>query len=268
MAATGSGAARDRTRLAATAYTAYDSPAPRARSAPAPKRPAISPDSARADHEERGADHRHAERRLDHRLDALAEHERGEHRDHERGGADREERRHRHPGEGHRAEIADLIGGHREAEERVGGGVGPHERRRAGARAKAPRRGGHDEEARGRDGEPRPADEERAEVGVPREHRHRRAGGAPGDRREPDEQETEAHGAGSIRDAQQAADGPPATGLSTDSQGSRRRVMTRIGFIGVGTMGLPMAKNLVKKGFAVNAFDTSTEASRRRWPRA
>ena len=36
--------------------------------------------------------------------------------------------------------------------------------------------------------------------------------------------------------------------------------MTRIGFIGVGTMGLPMAKNLVKKGFAVNAFDTSSEA--------
>ncbi len=36
--------------------------------------------------------------------------------------------------------------------------------------------------------------------------------------------------------------------------------MIRIGFIGVGTMGLPMAKNLVKKGFAVNAFDTSREA--------
>ena len=36
--------------------------------------------------------------------------------------------------------------------------------------------------------------------------------------------------------------------------------MTRIGFIGVGTMGLPMAKNLVKKGFAVTAFDTSRAA--------
>ena len=36
--------------------------------------------------------------------------------------------------------------------------------------------------------------------------------------------------------------------------------MTRIGFIGVGTMGLPMAKNLVKKGFAVTAFDSSPEA--------
>jgi 3-hydroxyisobutyrate dehydrogenase len=36
--------------------------------------------------------------------------------------------------------------------------------------------------------------------------------------------------------------------------------MTRIGFIGVGTMGLPMATNLVKKGFAVTAFDLNTEA--------
>lgn len=36
--------------------------------------------------------------------------------------------------------------------------------------------------------------------------------------------------------------------------------MTRIAFIGVGTMGLPMATNLVKKGFAVTAFDTSGEA--------
>ena len=36
--------------------------------------------------------------------------------------------------------------------------------------------------------------------------------------------------------------------------------MTRIGFIGVGTMGLPMAKNLVKKGFAVTAFDTNAAA--------
>ena len=36
--------------------------------------------------------------------------------------------------------------------------------------------------------------------------------------------------------------------------------MTRIGFIGVGTMGLPMAANLFKKGFAVTAFDLNTEA--------
>src|SRR5262245_45770060 len=33
--------------------------------------------------------------------------------------------------------------------------------------------------------------------------------------------------------------------------------MTRVTFIGVGTMGLPMAKNLVKKGFAVTAFDVN-----------
>ncbi len=36
--------------------------------------------------------------------------------------------------------------------------------------------------------------------------------------------------------------------------------MTRIGFIGVGTMGLPMAGNLLKKGFAVTAYDTRPEA--------
>jgi 3-hydroxyisobutyrate dehydrogenase len=36
--------------------------------------------------------------------------------------------------------------------------------------------------------------------------------------------------------------------------------MTRIGFIGVGTMGLPMATNLVKKGFAVTAYDLNPEA--------
>jgi 3-hydroxyisobutyrate dehydrogenase len=36
--------------------------------------------------------------------------------------------------------------------------------------------------------------------------------------------------------------------------------MTCIGFIGVGTMGLPMATNLVKKGFAVTAFDLNAEA--------
>jgi 3-hydroxyisobutyrate dehydrogenase len=36
--------------------------------------------------------------------------------------------------------------------------------------------------------------------------------------------------------------------------------MTRIGFIGVGTMGLPMAKNLVKQGFSVTAYDASRDA--------
>jgi len=36
--------------------------------------------------------------------------------------------------------------------------------------------------------------------------------------------------------------------------------MTRIGFIGVGTMGLPMAMNLVKKAFRLTAFDVNPEA--------
>jgi 3-hydroxyisobutyrate dehydrogenase len=36
--------------------------------------------------------------------------------------------------------------------------------------------------------------------------------------------------------------------------------MRRIGFIGVGTMGLPMAKNLIRKGFAVTAYDAEPEA--------
>src|SRR5262245_24085170 len=36
--------------------------------------------------------------------------------------------------------------------------------------------------------------------------------------------------------------------------------MMSIGFIGVGTMGLPMAANLAKKGFAVTAYDRSPEA--------
>jgi 3-hydroxyisobutyrate dehydrogenase len=36
--------------------------------------------------------------------------------------------------------------------------------------------------------------------------------------------------------------------------------MARIAFIGVGTMGLPMARNLVKKGFAVTAYDLNLEA--------
>ena len=38
--------------------------------------------------------------------------------------------------------------------------------------------------------------------------------------------------------------------------------MTRIGFIGVGTMGLPMARNLVAHSFAVTAFDLDTRAVR------
>ena len=31
----------------------------------------------------------------------------------------------------------------------------------------------------------------------------------------------------------------------------------KVGFIGLGNMGLPMASNLVKAGFAVNGFDVS-----------
>ncbi len=38
--------------------------------------------------------------------------------------------------------------------------------------------------------------------------------------------------------------------------------MTRVGFIGVGTMGRPMAKNLAAKGFVVTAYDTSAAALR------
>src|SRR5262245_57810426 len=38
--------------------------------------------------------------------------------------------------------------------------------------------------------------------------------------------------------------------------------MARIGFVGVGTMGLPMATNLAKKGFAVTAFDVNPDAVR------
>src|SRR5262249_25619875 len=38
--------------------------------------------------------------------------------------------------------------------------------------------------------------------------------------------------------------------------------MMRVAFIGVGTMGLPMARNLVKKAFAVAAYDANPEAVR------
>ena len=38
--------------------------------------------------------------------------------------------------------------------------------------------------------------------------------------------------------------------------------MAQIGFVGVGTMGLPMATNLARKGFAVTAFDVNPEAVR------
>ena len=35
--------------------------------------------------------------------------------------------------------------------------------------------------------------------------------------------------------------------------------MKRIGFIGLGTMGKPMAKNLLKAGFEVDAFDVNPD---------
>jgi 3-hydroxyisobutyrate dehydrogenase len=38
---------------------------------------------------------------------------------------------------------------------------------------------------------------------------------------------------------------------------NRRLQMTRVGFIGIGTMGTPMAANLVKKGFAVTLHDAT-----------
>src|SRR5207245_2145519 len=56
-------------------------------------------------------------------------------------------------------------------------------------------------------------------------------------------------------------DRPPRRGMGGRlAPPARRHGMTRIGFIGVGTMGLPMAKNLVQKGFAVTAFDSNSEA--------
>ena len=36
--------------------------------------------------------------------------------------------------------------------------------------------------------------------------------------------------------------------------------MTEIGFVGIGNMGLPMVANLVKAGFAVQAYDVRREA--------
>ena len=36
--------------------------------------------------------------------------------------------------------------------------------------------------------------------------------------------------------------------------------MTKVGFVGLGSMGLPMAKNLAAKGFAVTGFDLRAEA--------
>ena len=39
--------------------------------------------------------------------------------------------------------------------------------------------------------------------------------------------------------------------------------MKKVGFIGLGNMGLPMAYNIIKAGIEVNAFDLSTDAMQR-----
>ena len=39
--------------------------------------------------------------------------------------------------------------------------------------------------------------------------------------------------------------------------------MAKIGFIGLGNMGLPMAQNLIKAGHAVTGFDVSEYAAER-----
>src|SRR3970282_1866623 len=44
------------------------------------------------------------------------------------------------------------------------------------------------------------------------------------------------------------------------TRAKRRMSVETIGFIGVGTMGLPMAANLLKKGFAVTAYNLNPEA--------
>lgn len=38
--------------------------------------------------------------------------------------------------------------------------------------------------------------------------------------------------------------------------------MTTVGFIGLGSMGMPMARNLLAKGFAVQGFDVRAESVR------
>ena len=47
------------------------------------------------------------------------------------------------------------------------------------------------------------------------------------------------------------------------TNGSGGDAMAKIGFIGLGNMGLPMAQNLVKAGHAVSGFDLSEYAAER-----
>src|SRR5712692_7465673 len=211
--------------------------------------------AARAEDEQGGAGHSHPETREEHRGQPLAEERRGEEGDHDGRRADREKGGDGHPRQRHRREVADLVAGHRGSAVKQGTQVRRVPERRvdqAPAAARGPcslSERGAGEQAGRRDGQARPAHEQRAHGGVARQKRHGRARRAPRDRGERNERETDEHGAGSIRDG-------PAVNRNRD----RRIVMTRIGFIGVGTMGLPMAKNLVKKGFAVTAYDVNPDA--------
>ena len=36
--------------------------------------------------------------------------------------------------------------------------------------------------------------------------------------------------------------------------------MTKVGFVGTGVMGLPMARNVIKGGYELSAFDINPEA--------
>src|SRR5712692_7757990 len=211
-------------------------------------------EAARAEDEQGGAGHSHSETREEHRGQPLAEEGRGQEGDHDGRRADREQGGDGHPRQWHGREVADLVAGHRGSAGKQGTQVPRVPERRVdpkpaarGPRSLSERSAG--EQAGRRDGQARPAHEQRAHGGVARQNRHGRARRAPRDRGERNERETDEHGAGSIRDG-------PAVNRNRD----RRIVMTRIGFIGVGTMGLPMAKNLVKKGFAVTAYDVNPDA--------
>src|SRR5581483_7089956 len=49
--------------------------------------------------------------------------------------------------------------------------------------------------------------------------------------------------------------GSPLRAVRNDGKRSGRNVMARIGFIGLGNMGLPMAQNLIKAGHQVEGVD-------------
>ena len=159
-----------------------------------------------------------------------------------------------------RPEVADLVRGHGEAEERRR----PRAPARAGGRARAsraararrrPRRRGA--RARRRRGAPSPRGAGRRSVSrestvmvapvVPHEIAAMRRAARPSSMARVVYGRRHRGSAG--------AHGRRADGTAGRPHPTGGRHMTRIGFIGVGTMGLPMAANLVKKGFAVTAFD-------------